>query len=310
VDDHLMRISHVIRGDEWLPSTPKHQLIYEAFGWQPPKFAHLPLLLNASDRTKLSKRQKHANLSTYREQSILPEALINFVAFLGWTPPFLTTDDNKQQHHEKRLDEKTRDGLHPEILSIEALAQQFDLKDVHKSGAVVSVQKMKWFNNEYVKKNFAQDPKPIIASIKANVKNHFSQIDEAYLSDEYIHDVFMLAKDRLDELATFPQDFFFYFEHPKQEMISKTLAEMCDAGKLPKALEKNASNIVKAFGEQMDEKQSINEQIKQFAKQAKLKKPQLMLMIRAFLSAQTKGAPLQDMIRVLGENRVKKRLGV
>ena len=85
VDDHLMETTHVIRGEEWLPSTPKHILLYRAFGWEPPMFAHLPLLLNA-DRSKLSKRQGDVAVEDYRRAGYLPEAIVNFVALLGWNP--------------------------------------------------------------------------------------------------------------------------------------------------------------------------------------------------------------------------------
>ena len=103
VDDHLMNISHVIRGEEWITSTPKHLLLYDAFGWERPSFAHLPLLLN-QDRTKLSKRQSDVAVEDYREQGYLPEALINFTALLGWG---LSADS---------VDSKTHDFLQIEDL--------------------------------------------------------------------------------------------------------------------------------------------------------------------------------------------------
>ncbi|MDH7514455.1 MAG: glutamate--tRNA ligase [Bacteroidota bacterium] len=125
VDDHAMRISDVIRGEEWLPSTVKHTLLYEAFGWPPPRFAHLPLLLNP-DRSKLSKRQGDVAVEEYRAQGFLPEALINFVALLGWSSP----------------DER-------EILSMDELAALFSLDRVGKAGAIFDIEKLRWFNGRY-----------------------------------------------------------------------------------------------------------------------------------------------------------------
>ena len=118
VDDHFMRITHVIRGEEWLSSTPKHVLLYVALGWEPPKFAHLPLLLNA-DRSKLSKRQGDVAVEDYRDKGYLPDALINFVALLGWNP-----------------------SATEEIFTIHELIRDFDLERVNKGGAVFGREKL------------------------------------------------------------------------------------------------------------------------------------------------------------------------
>lgn len=126
-DDHDMRITHVIRGEEWLPSTPKHVFIYESFGWTPPKFAHLPLLLN-SDRSKLSKRQGDVAVEDYLGKGYLPEALINFVALLGWNP----TGDR-------------------EIYAHDELAKLFNLPKVNTSGAVFNIEKLDWLNEQYLR---------------------------------------------------------------------------------------------------------------------------------------------------------------
>ncbi len=130
VDDHLMAISHVIRGEEWLPSTPKHILLYEAFGWEQPQFAHIPLLLNP-DKSKLSKRQGDVAVEDYLKKGYLKESLINFVALLGWNPG---------------------QGSTQEIFSLEELEQVFDLGNVHKAGAVFDQKKLDWMNAEYIKR--------------------------------------------------------------------------------------------------------------------------------------------------------------
>ena len=127
VDDHLMQISHVIRGEEWLPSTPKHQLLYNYFGWDSPQFAHLSLLLNP-DKSKLSKRQGDVAAEDYRKKGYLPEALINFLALLGWNP-----------------------GTDQEIFSMEELIREFSLERVGKSGAIFNVEKLDWMNGHYIR---------------------------------------------------------------------------------------------------------------------------------------------------------------
>ncbi|NTW30945.1 MAG: glutamate--tRNA ligase, partial [Candidatus Moranbacteria bacterium] len=124
VDDHLMEVTHVIRGEEWLPSTPKHILLYEAFGWEPPIFAHLTLLLNP-DKSKLSKRQGDVAVEDYLTKGYLPEALINFVALLGWNPG---------------------QGSTKEVFSLSELAEVFDFAQVNKAGAVFDTRKLDWLN--------------------------------------------------------------------------------------------------------------------------------------------------------------------
>lgn len=128
VDDHLMEITHVIRGEEWLPSAPKHFALYEEFGWEPPVHAHLPLILN-TDKTKLSKRQGDVNVEDYLANGFLKEAIINFVALLGW--------------HEEKSDK--------EIYSLNELIEAFSLERVQKSGAVFDMQKFEWLNAHYIK---------------------------------------------------------------------------------------------------------------------------------------------------------------
>ena len=128
VDDHLMEISHVIRGEEWLSSTPKHVLLYEALGWEAPQFAHLPLILS-EDGGKLSKRDGAISALDYLQEGYLPEAVINFLALLGWNP---------------RADE--------EIYTIDELIAEFDLSKVNKGGVVFSEEKLEWIAKEHMKR--------------------------------------------------------------------------------------------------------------------------------------------------------------
>ena len=127
VDDHLMDITHIIRGDEWISSVPKHLQLYKYFGWEVPQMAHLPLLLNP-DKSKLSKRQGDVAVEDYIKKGYLPEALVNFVAFLGWNP-----------------------GTEQEMYSLKELVKDFDLSKVGKAGAVFNIDKLNWFNKQYLK---------------------------------------------------------------------------------------------------------------------------------------------------------------
>lgn len=127
IDDHAMVITHVIRGEEWIPSTPKHLLLYEAFGWKHPEFAHIPLILGA-DKVKLSKRHGGAGILDYKRAGYLPEAMINFLALLGWNPK--TTD---------------------EFFTMDELIKKFDIKDVQSAPAVFDIEKLNWFNGNYIR---------------------------------------------------------------------------------------------------------------------------------------------------------------
>lgn len=136
VDDHDMEITHVIRGEEWLSSLPKHMLLYQFFGWEPPQFAHLSLLLNPGGG-KLSKRQGAVSLQAFIEAGYLKEALINFMVFLGWNP--------KSER---------------EFFSLDDLIQEFDLANVNKAGAVFDTEKLDWFNGQYIRR---KSPEEVLA---------------------------------------------------------------------------------------------------------------------------------------------------
>lgn len=133
VDDHLMKITHVIRGDEWMSSTPKHVYLYEAFGWQPPIFMHMPLLLG-KDGKKLSKRKNPTSIFFYRDSGYLPEAFLNFLTLMGYS----MTGDR-------------------EIYSLSEIIQEFDHKRIGVSGAVFDVQKLEWINQQYLIKNIPEN---------------------------------------------------------------------------------------------------------------------------------------------------------
>ncbi|MFH1564598.1 MAG: glutamate--tRNA ligase [bacterium] len=185
VDDHLMKITHVIRGEEWLSSTPKHLQLYKYFGWEPPSFAHPPLLLN-SDRSKLSKRQGDVAVEDYLKKGFLPEAIINFIAFLGWNP-----------------------GGEREIFSLEELCHEFSLSKVNKSGAIFNLEKLNWYNKQYIKKmnsrELAESAK--VWLVEANL---YAGIDETKLLKAV-----ELEKDRITTLDELPEAISFLFNLPK-----------------------------------------------------------------------------------------------
>lgn len=186
VDDHTMETTHIVRGEDWLPSTPKHVELYKMFGWEVPKFAHLPLLVNAQ-KQKLSKRHGDVSVQDYKEKGYLPEALINFVAFLGWNP-----------------------GTPQEIFSLKELEQVFDFDKVGKAAAVFNVEKLDWYNKQYM---MAMDTHELAKRVAPFMLNQ-GLIKELPQSDTELADlakIIELEKGRAATLAEFPAALGFIF---------------------------------------------------------------------------------------------------
>lgn len=215
VDDHLMHITHVIRGEEWLPSTPKHILLYEAFGWEAPAFAHLPLLLNP-DKSKLSKRQGDVAVEDYLQKGYLQEALINFVALLGWNPG---------------------KGSTQELFSLEELVEVFDLSSVHKAGAVFDLKKLDWMNSAYIKKLSLDE-----LYVRAQAGGFLDKDLLSNTNESTLKKILAVEQDRLVKLSDIGEanPFFFQSEleydaallHWKENSVDMTMASLEQAAKL------------------------------------------------------------------------------
>lgn len=185
VDDHLMEISHVIRGEEWLPSTPKHILLYRYFGWDIPAFAHLPLLLNP-DKSKLSKRQGDVAVEDYRDKGYLNEALVNFVALLGWNP-----------------------GDDREIFSMQELIDEFSLERVGKAGAVFNIEKLNWMNQQHIKLHSDEELLPLVRDVLKK-KNY------AAVADDFLKQIIGMMKERVIVINDFVEGCSYFYEDPQQ----------------------------------------------------------------------------------------------
>ncbi len=184
VDDHLMGITHVIRGEEWLPSTPKHVLLYRYFGWEAPAFAHLPLLLNP-DKSKLSKRQGDVSVEDYRAKGFFPEALVNFVALLGWNP-----------------------GDEREIFTLGELEKEFSLERVGKSGAVFNIEKLNWMNTEHLRR------KPD-AELLGLARPYLEPAGISGVDDAYLLGVIRLLRERVERPGQFISSGMYFFRDPE-----------------------------------------------------------------------------------------------
>ncbi len=208
VDDHLMEIDLVMRGEEWLSSLPKHLLLFEFLGWTPPRYAHVPLLLNA-DRTKLSKRQNAVSVQEYIAKGYLPEAMLNFLALLGWNP-----------------------GTTQEIFSLDELIQQFSLERVQKAGAVFDLEKLDWLQGQWMRKiplqEFTQRIRPVIGE----------KYPEA-LKDDELEMKANLIQERITFFREAPEMLSFFYRaphvtvelmaNPKQKVKAEDLRAILDA---------------------------------------------------------------------------------
>jgi len=186
VDDHLMRITHVIRGEEWLSSTPKHVILYDYFGWEKPIFAHLPLLLNP-DKSKLSKRQGDVAVEDYREKGYLKEALVNFVALLGWN-----YGDDK------------------EFYEMDELIEKFSLERVHKAGAVFNLEKLNWLNFEHLRR---KPDAEVLKMLRIEIEK--SEFTNSTYSDDYLVSVISAMKERVSFVKEYLTKSPYFFKAPE-----------------------------------------------------------------------------------------------
>lgn len=276
VDDHLMETSHVIRGEEWLPSTPKHILLYEAFGWDIPKFAHLPLLLN-KDRSKLSKRQGDIAAEDFLKKGYLKEALINFIALLGW---------NKGE------------GSEQEIFSMEELIKEFDLTRVQKSGAVFDTEKLNWINGKYIRKLSVDElTDKIIPYLKVKIDDR-----------KYLEKCIALIQDRLKNLSEAPELLKFFlvdkleydkslFEHEKMQVDLKMAS---------KALENTLPALEKL--EDYEDEKKVQEYLIQVIEELDVQTGQVLWPIRVALTGEKFSPGVFEVIRVLGKEKTLQRI--
>lgn len=290
-DDYLMEITHVIRGEEWLPSLPLHVLLYRALGWENvmPQFAHLPLILKPSGQGKLSKRDgdkmgfpvfplqwtdpfTNEVSSGYRESGYLPEAMVNILAFLGWNP-----------------------GTEQELFSLKELAQTFDLDRVGKSGSRFDPEKAKWYNQQYLK---AMDDEDLAALFVPELQHkvHTVRLD-------YLKKVTSMVKERL----VFPQDFwnqaFYFFETPREY----------DAAMVKKVWKEDTPQIIaevnKLFGESNDfTSPALELIIKQYTESKNLGFGRVAAPLRLLVVGSGMGPHLFDILEMIGKDEVLARI--
>jgi glutamyl-tRNA synthetase len=177
IDDHLMGITHVVRGEEWISSAPKHVLLYQYFGWDVPKLYHTPTLRNP-DKSKLSKRHGHTNVKWFAEEGYLPRAILNFLALMGWTHP-----------QEK------------EIFSLEEFIEVFDLKDIRQVGPIFDMTKLTWMNGEYIRKMPIEELLDVIKDYYS--KENEEKVNFSFMENEKFQKIVEIAQSRIETLKQF-----------------------------------------------------------------------------------------------------------
>ena len=273
VDDHYMDVSHIIRGEEWLSSTPKHLLLYEYFGWEPPQLAHLPLLLNP-DRSKLSKRSGHVAVEDYKTMGILPEALVNFVALLGWNP-----------------------GDDRELFTIDELVQEFSIEKVNKAGAVFDIEKLKWMNGEYIKKCPVDRLTGLVKPYLEEAGYDISDPDKLKKVTEIIRTRITTLPDAVDQAA-----FAYRSDVEPEDDEAKELIYLESTKKLFSVVHGRLSDNDVLTGEEFKAK------VQEIGKELGLKGKLLFMPVRVALTGKAKGPDLPLLVEVLGMDEVMKRI--
>ncbi|MFO7879270.1 MAG: glutamate--tRNA ligase [Bacteroidota bacterium] len=288
VDDHLMEISHVIRGEEWLPSLPLHFMLYKALGWKTPEFAHLPLILKPTGKGKLSKRDgdklgfpvfpiewKPENgepARGYREDGYYPEAFVNMLALLGWNP-----------------------GTEQELFSMEELIEQFDLGKVNKAGARFDPEKAKWFNHQYLIRksddDIAREFAPILES-----RGYRMEMDK-------LSHLVGLVKERVSFVHELWEQVDFIFEAPSG--YNKKFRKKAVKNDTPEILR----NVRKLLAEQTDfTSKSMEDAVKAWIESQELGFGKVMNPLRLALVGEGKGPHVFDILEILGKEESLQRL--
>ena len=270
VDDHLMAITHVIRGEEWLSSAPKHLLIYQYFNWQPPLFIHTPILRNP-DRSKLSKRHGHASVNWYIKEGYLKEAVINFLATRVWNHP---------------------EGK--EVFTLDELIKHFEFKDLHLSGPIADINKLNWLNGQWLR-----------LLPEAEVLKRLKPFQPKNLMDDKLKQIWPLLKDRLVKLSELNDLTSYFVIQPKIDTDAILKESKMPAKAIGEYLDKVAESISNITGWSVA---NLETQLHGLQQQLGLKPRPAFMTIRLAVTGRSATPPLFDVLQILGKEAVIKRL--
>ncbi|WP_149452931.1 glutamate--tRNA ligase [Pasteuria penetrans] len=275
VDDILMKITHVIRGEEHLPNTPSQILLFHALGHTPPKFAHLPLILNMEGK-KLSKRDASIDqfIDCYQERGYLPEAIINFISLLGWSPA---------------------PGIEEELFSLPELIKQFSLQRVHKAGAIFDPGKLQWMNGQYIRRLSRKQLTKLALPYLQKVGYIDGTKDRGKLSD--IISLFQTSLQEIGEIATHTKFIF----QPEQEIDpdAKTILTEPESQRVTEAFLEKIQFINPMFS--VEDMRSL---LKEVQKSTNLRGKKLFLPVRACCTGKTQGPDLPHLLHCLGREEI------
>ena len=278
VDDHAMEISHVIRAEEWISSTPRHLLLYKALGFAPPEFIHHPMILGP-DRSKLSKRHGAVSILEYREQGYLPEAMVNFLALLGWS-----------------LDDKT------EIISREELIKNFSLERIGKTGAIFNREKLDWMNGVYIRKltpdEFFEAAQPYLMLDEAAGKALIA-------GEEYVRAALSLVQERARTLAEVAELARFFFVEELDYEPKLLIGEKMSRESATQALKASQQKLTSLSAFDADSLEGV---LRPLAAELGLKTGQLFGTLRVAVTGRTAAPPLFQTMSVLGKERCLRRI--
>ncbi len=277
VDDHLMDIDLVLRGEEWLSSTPKHLLLFRFFGWTPPRYAHVALLLN-KDKSKLSKRQSAVSVDDYRDKGYLPETLVNFLALLGWNP-----------------------GTTQELFSLQELIEQFSLERAQKAGAIFDTEKLDWLQGQWMRK---LPPEEFAARIREDVGAKY----EAAAADPKFSERAALIQERITFFREVPDMLSYFYEEPAVNMeVILSAKQKVSADILPAILDLLLQTL-----EPIDQNEwtmdRLKEAIDRSLEGSSFKRGQLLWVLRAAVTGRDYSPGAYEVAASLGKEGVMERV--
>lgn len=278
VDDHYMGITHVVRGDEWLISTPKHVYTYEAFGWDAPEFVHLPVILSHTKK-KLSKREGSVAVEDFRQKGYLPEALINYIALVGWSP---------------------EDGQ--EIMSMSEMIEKFSFERVSKSSGVFDLDKLNWMNNHYIKAAdldvLTKLCKPYLVESGFATENNF---DEKYTELKRIVEVLRERFDKLEDIKSY----YSFFTRKDVELEDDEAREIIAMEHVPEIMNLFVEKMMKSEILDADAVKAI---LKEIQKETGHKGKNLFMPARVAITGQVHGPDIAIVTEILGKELTKERI--
>jgi glutamyl-tRNA synthetase len=280
VDDHLMQISDVIRAEEWISSTPKHVLLYKAFGWELPRFWHMPLLRNV-DKSKISKRKNPVSLIYYRDSGYLPQALINFLGLMGGGMAQPTEEEIVSKHL------NTKEG---DIFSLADMTEKFDFQRISLGGPVFDLVKLKWLNGEYIRK---LSPEDFFAALRSTI-----------FSDSYIKSVAALVQERIETLGAFGDMTSFLFTDTVIPADSVWLPKK----RTPEETLKFAAEQLAVLEAAAWEGPAIESALKTLGEAQQWSVKENFMLLRAILTGSTQSPPLMESLIVFGKARSLDRI--